>query len=423
MKRNTDVVVADNLLNPDAAPAVFGATVGNFSKALKKILVNGWNEKEVVSCYYNEVDNENYYEIGMNHGFIEDQVVEVSNVTPESYNGKWKVERVDSNGVYVKTDLASASAGAPLDTAISMQIKCASAGWTLTTENADESVVIVKNKSGKEFIIENEEHCSLGYDDTPTSNYVHIDSYDNYQAIRIQHVKNVVDTTNYELLTYRGWLSGDDAYKGGTVVAYSRENETDYHYDRDYRKADKIKYTVLADGYSFHLISSRSKTGAFNTRTWGFYGELKNSLFGAVLIGGTSSSRSDAGGSSEEGYQSGEMVYSNSSNDRRVYSTISQDAPTEYLISETYLSSTDITENTKMVIEEDIAVIDSNSNIVQGKLPGVAQFKRNNNFPEGIRLTENKEERLNNYTIVKIGTGRMSDYDYSVLFDTRGPWR
>ena len=120
---------------------------GSLNSLLKKVLVEGFNVKTTISLEHDIESKIATLQLPEGHGFIFNQVVELSGALEENFNGVFRVLEVRGNALKLQIPNESVHTVATTETTLS--IKLAPLGFDLAYENIEEGVVCFKNKSLK----------------------------------------------------------------------------------------------------------------------------------------------------------------------------------------------------------------------------------------------------------------------------------
>ena len=120
---------------------------GSLNSLLKKVLIEGFNIKTTISLEHDIESKIATLQLPEGHGFIFNQVVELSGALEENFNGVFRVLEVRGNALKLQIPNESVHTVATTETTLS--IKLAPLGFDLAYENIEEGVVCFKNKSLK----------------------------------------------------------------------------------------------------------------------------------------------------------------------------------------------------------------------------------------------------------------------------------
>lgn len=117
---------------------------GTLANFLKIVLVQGFNEKNVLSI--EAVENILKLSLPINHGYCKDQVISIKGATQESLNKEYRVLKHTTETIEI---IAPDNLTEDFSTLSEIVIKVAPLGYSIVFEDLDEGVVCFKNKSLK----------------------------------------------------------------------------------------------------------------------------------------------------------------------------------------------------------------------------------------------------------------------------------
>ncbi len=177
------------------APSLGDTTAGALVALLKSVLVTGFGSLTINALAFDVAKGWAVATFTGGHAYQLDSVIQVDGVSPAAYNGEHRVMQVTATQVWFEID--GGNPGAP-GTGAAMTMKVAPLGWTLTHENGDGKVIIVRptniNESG---------NVSLRIDNTAFSGWIG-GSYQGCLA-KVAMVEDVVDINTYTTIFEHRW--------------------------------------------------------------------------------------------------------------------------------------------------------------------------------------------------------------------------
>ena len=120
---------------------------GSLNALLKTVLTTGFNNAEAESISLNTTTRLATIKVPLNHGYINNQVVNISGATQDIFNGDFRVLKSTPEYLTVKVDIETSITEAT--TASVLALKVAPLGFTVAYENESKSICCFKNSSTK----------------------------------------------------------------------------------------------------------------------------------------------------------------------------------------------------------------------------------------------------------------------------------
>ena len=114
---------------------------GSLNNLLKKILTEPYNEQKIIST--NKSNNNLIISLNAGHGFNKNQILKLSNATPEIFNKEYRV--IESNSLSVILRSPSEEEVLPLNEDVAITLSGAPLGYSVCYENLTEGVLCIKN--------------------------------------------------------------------------------------------------------------------------------------------------------------------------------------------------------------------------------------------------------------------------------------
>ena len=108
---------------------------------MKKILTEPYNEQKIIST--NNSNNNLIISLNAGHGFNKNQILKLSNATPEIFNKEYRV--IESNSLSVILRSPSEEEVLPLNEDVAITLSGAPLGYSVCYENLDEGILCIKN--------------------------------------------------------------------------------------------------------------------------------------------------------------------------------------------------------------------------------------------------------------------------------------
>lgn len=118
---------------------------GSLNNLLKTVLVTGFNEKIILSYTIDLDTGIATIELPINHGFVYNQVIEISGCEEDTFNGQFRV--LESRGLKICIKNLKEKIKTSPEIISSVLIKVAPLGYTLSYENEESGTMCFKNKS------------------------------------------------------------------------------------------------------------------------------------------------------------------------------------------------------------------------------------------------------------------------------------
>lgn len=256
---NSNHINSPNILNE------YG-TLANF---LKIVLVQGFNEKNVLSIEFAE--NILKLTLPINHGYRKDQVISISGATQEVLNKEYRVLKHTTETIEI---IAPDNLSEDFSTLTEIVIKVAPLGYSIVFEDLAEGVVCFKNKSLKSPGI------LKVIDKLPPNGYK--DTWAKYARIvigqDIDSMGNFIDDVKapYHPSYPNSEMTGDGVEGEAGVHGFAKWEYSTYpaNYDMaEYRAANGVfptDWRIIGDDKTFYLMIRSMGRGRYNYGLIGF---------------------------------------------------------------------------------------------------------------------------------------------------------